>query len=201
MKVIYEGNLSPWEPVGQPDVKMQTKFMTAFTQNFRHPISGVTYEFSQIEIGNYLSILPITKEGNLVLTIQWKQGVKMLCPQFPGGAWPVGKDAETAACDILLAETGYSADTVVIVPCDLHFFDSRCPNYYCVAMATQCQFIGRPVSPAGAVLEIVEIDPLEFWTMVDRGDIHEPAAYVGAIFALRVGFLPLPPHYRTNVVF
>lgn len=190
MKIRIEGNLTPWALVGEPTVRVESRFGTVREEKWENPVSGAVYTFpTQIEIGNYLSIMPFTKDGNLVLTNQWKQGVRMLCPQFPGGALPPGQNLDAAAREKLLEETGYQVGSLEIEPTPLYFFDSRCPNWYRVIIALQCEYVGRPASTGSSVLQIVEVTLAEFWKMVDDGEIHEPATYVAAIFALRRGYL------------
>lgn len=191
MKVVNDGVLSPWKKIGEPDVKMDTPYMRAFVQKFQHPITDKEYAFSQIEIGNYVSIFPLTREGNIVLTDQWKQGTEMLCPQPPGGAVKEGEDIAEAARQKLLSETGYQAGAVEVVNTQFHFFDSRSKNYYNVALARDCEYVGRAASPDADVLRIFEVTPQEFWNMIAYGEIHEPAAYAGAILAQQRGLLKM----------
>lgn len=79
-----------------------------------------------------------------------------------------------------------------MMPCNLHFFNSRCPNFFRIVLALNCHHIGRKELPDAVVIGCFEISPDEFWIMIDSGEIHEPAAYVAAIFAMRRGYLPVP---------
>lgn len=192
VRVVHAGNIQPWEQVGESVIRVESRFGTVYEEQWRNPVSGQNYIFPlQFKIGNYVSILPLTRDGNLVIINQWKQGVKMLCPQFPGGAMGDECDVATAVREKLLSETGYQAGEIEIVPTKFQFFDTRCPNWYKVVLALGCGYVGRPSNASTDVIQVLEITPAEFWQMIENEDIHEPAAYVSALLAVRRGLIPL----------
>lgn len=189
MRTIISGDLRPWEKVGPPDVKLRTPFMTAFTQGFRHPTTDKVYEFSQIDIGDYLVVLPITGDQKIVFISEWKQGVLKVCPQFPQKSLPVGANVDMVAREILLAETGYVAELIMRSDHVFNFLDSRSPSTYQIAFALNCKFEARNETVAASVSHVTEATVGEIWKMVDDGEFTEPSVLVALMIANRRGLL------------
>lgn len=188
MEVIYKGDLRPWEKVGEKAVMLETRHMSAYIQDFKHPVSGAVYQFSQIKIGDYVIVMPFTETGNLVLTNQWKQGVEGCCPQFPGGA--IGAAPITSAATLILKrETGYEAESMMVNPTRLNLLDSRCPNHYQVVIARGCRRGERLVSVDAEVVEVLEINQGELLEMIKKGEMQEPSTYAAVVFAHIEGIL------------
>lgn len=190
MLVRYPGHLHAWEKTEDPEVKMETPFMRAFIQKFIHPLTKKTFDFSQADVGNCLAVVPLTWDKNVILTNQWKQAVAMLCPQFPGGRVTPGKAPEEIARELLLRETGYTAQTIRILPTTFHFYDTILANHYVIAIATGCRFDERPADPSAELLQVMELSMPELLDMMRQGKIFEPATYVGVLSAMLHGHLP-----------
>lgn len=68
-----------------------------------------TASFFVIENPDWVNVVAMTREGEIVLIEQYRHGSESLILEIPGGMVDEGEDAQTAAGRELLEETGYSS--------------------------------------------------------------------------------------------
>lgn len=66
--------------------------------------------FYVIENPDWVNVIALTKERNVVLIEQFRHGVEQITLEIPGGMVDGDEDPETAARRELLEETGYSSE-------------------------------------------------------------------------------------------
>lgn len=71
--------------------------------------SGAEIEYGVLESGGFAAVVPVTKDGNVVLVRQWRQPVEDFTLELPSGGVDAGEDPWEAAERELLEETGYRA--------------------------------------------------------------------------------------------
>lgn len=76
--------------------------------------NDIIKDFTVFEFGDWVNIIPITKDGHIVMIRQWRHGVKRECLEIPGGLIS-GEDADprTAAVREMQEETGYHSDDII----------------------------------------------------------------------------------------
>ena len=84
-------------------------FKTGFVEG-RHPRVG-TKRYSIIEAVDWVNVIALTRDDQVVLIKQYRVGVEKVCLEIPGGMVDPGEDPETAAKRELVEETGYTAKT------------------------------------------------------------------------------------------
>jgi ADP-ribose pyrophosphatase len=86
-------------------------------------------DFYVNEYPDWVDIIAITKEGNIVLTKQYRHGVKDFTLEVPGGIIDSeNESAEQAAIRELKEETGYISDNLPIFLGDMHTNTSNATN-------------------------------------------------------------------------
>ena len=71
--------------------------------------------FYVIEAPDWINVIPVTKEGEVVLIELYRHGTEEISLEVPGGMVDPGEDPRGAAARELLEETGYEAREVVLL--------------------------------------------------------------------------------------
>ena len=79
------------------------------------------YDFFVIEATDWINVIPLTAEGQVILIEQYRHGTNEVTLEIPGGLVDEGESSLAAARRELLEETGYTTN-------DLRFLGRTRPN-------------------------------------------------------------------------
>ncbi len=105
------GDIKDWKLI-------ESKFFGSFkifdlkVERFLSPRTNKEYDFYVIESNNWVNIIPITKDEQVVFIKQFRHGTKSITLEIPGGIVEDYDDPKSAAIRELEEETGYTSNDV-----------------------------------------------------------------------------------------
>ena len=82
-------------------------FKTAFADG-TNPQTGAITRFSLIEAGDWVNVIALTTDEQVVMLRQYRPGIDRVCLEIPGGMIDPGEDPLAAGLRELAEETGYA---------------------------------------------------------------------------------------------
>jgi 8-oxo-dGTP pyrophosphatase MutT (NUDIX family) len=142
------------------------------------PRDGRAHDFYIIEATDWINIIPLTSDGQVVLIEQYRHGTGEISLEIPGGMVDPGESPASAATRELLEETGYEASEVV-------FLGKTRPNpaiqdnWIHTFLARGVERRGEPKND-GTEQTIVRLVPLErISALIAGGEIDHSLVVVG----------------------
>ena len=162
--------LRPWPLLGSRTIAENRIFRLA-GQTCRSPSTGGEHEFYVLECGDWVNIVPLTDEGEVVMVRQFRHGTREFTLEVPGGMVDsTDVDPAEAAAREMREETGFEAARVQhlgsIEP-NPAIQGNRCHSY----LATGLTRVGEPVSDGTEEVEVVAIPLAQVPEYMRRGEI------------------------------
>lgn len=78
-----------------------------------NPRTGQAHDMYILEQSNWVNVIPLTADDQVVMIEQWRHGSRTVELETPGGLMDDGEEIEACARRELLEETGYAPDQVI----------------------------------------------------------------------------------------
>lgn len=136
------------------------------------PDKRVMPRYYVMEFPDWVNVVPITKDGKIVMVEQYRHGADVNCLEIPGGSTnPGGEDAQAAGARELLEETGFSSSNWI--SCGFHYPNPALQsNRMHTFVALECEKVSEPNLDPFEDLRSVLMDPREVVQRLERGEIH-----------------------------
>ncbi|MEW5986293.1 MAG: NUDIX hydrolase [Chloroflexota bacterium] len=110
----------------------------------RSPRTGQSHNFFVLDTADWINVIPITPEGQVVLIHQFRHGVEAVTLEVPGGmVHPDDPSPAVSAARELMEETGYQAEAIIPI-------GTVAPNP--AILSNRCHsFLALNVRPAGPI--------------------------------------------------
>ena len=103
-----------WDFISKEKV-LSCNIFDIFSEKFQHPIDGRSGEFFILEQVDWVQVIAIDIDGNLILVRQFRFGSSEISLEIPGGLVDGDEDYLDAAKRELLEETGYAGDAPILL--------------------------------------------------------------------------------------
>src|ERR1700722_15248620 len=103
--------IKPWRILGRRQVYAAPPFMEVSVETVALPDGRVIDDYHHLKTGDFVTIIPETREGRIIMLRQYRHGVRRVGVALPGGRRDGGEGPEAAARRELLEEVGVTATT------------------------------------------------------------------------------------------
>jgi len=128
------------------------------------------HDFYVIETGDWVNVIPLTKDHQVVMVKQYRHGSRQVTLEIPGGLVDPGDTPERAASRELLEETGYEAEELVqigVVNPNPAIFNNRCYTF----IGRNVRKLRDPMPDQTEDIEVVLIPIADFPELIRKGEI------------------------------
>ena len=148
---------------------------------FEHPLlslhrvsrsqgEGPAHEFLVLDCPDWVNVIPITPQGEVILIRQWRQGIAASSLEIPGGMVDPGETPAQAAARELCEETGYEPgrlEELGWVHPNPALFNNRCHSF----LARDAIRVAEPRLEETEQIEVVKRPLAELARQVRDGGI------------------------------
>lgn len=134
------------------------------------PRTGKKHDFYIIESNDWVNIIPLTINGDVVMIKQYRHGSREVTLEIPGGLVEAGDTPKKAASRELLEETGYRAKKwtkIGVVNPNPALFNNRCYTF----LAEAIREVSEPSPDQTEDIEVFRIPLAKIPGLILKGKI------------------------------
>jgi ADP-ribose pyrophosphatase len=160
-----------WEKVGSRVLGDYRVFQLKQATS-RSPRTGATHDFYVLETGDWINVVPVTPEGEIVLIRQYRHGTEEITLEIPGGMVDGGDSSPgLSAQRELLEETGYGAEEIIhigTVTPNPAIINNRCHTF----LARNVTRVGPPQLEGSEDIAVELVDAERIPALISGGQIN-----------------------------
>jgi 8-oxo-dGTP pyrophosphatase MutT (NUDIX family) len=161
--------IKPW-PVVRSRSKESYRVFSIRTDIARSPRTGKQHDFFIIESNDWVNIIPLTDDDQVIMVRQFRHGSRRITLEIPGGLVDPEDSPKKAAARELLEETGYRAKKwlkIGVVNPNPALFSNRCYTF----LAKDLKKVSDPSPDQTEDIEVVLIPLSEIPGLIRKGKI------------------------------
>jgi ADP-ribose pyrophosphatase len=178
------GGLRPWPETARRSLTRFKIFDVVLAER-TSPRTGSSHGFFLIETWNWVNVVALTTDDELVLVRQYRHGSAGFTLEIPGGCVEPGESAADAAVRELREETGFATDDAPLhlgtVQPNPALFTNRCDTY----LVTGCRRVGDIQPDPGEDIEVLTMPLDAVEDLVRQGTIQH-ALVLNALYLHRL---------------
>ena len=102
-----------WKTVKKDIVFEAKPYLSVARESVELPDGRIIDDFYQVHLRPFVSVVPVTPDGRILILEQYKHGPRCVSITFPGGFVDEGEEPEEAGRRELMEETGYRAGAFI----------------------------------------------------------------------------------------
>jgi len=176
--------VKPWKRI-RSQTNQTYRIFSIRTDTTLSPRTGAEHEFYVIESGDWVNVIPITADEQVVMIRQYRHGSGEITLEIPGGLVEPGDTPEKAASRELLEETGYQAEEwkkIGVVNPNPAIFSNRCHTF----LARNLMKVGSPTLDQTEDIDVVLL-PLSEVPRLIRDGVIDHALVIAAFHWYSLG--------------
>ncbi|HEY8468312.1 MAG TPA: NUDIX hydrolase [Longimicrobiales bacterium] len=137
----------------------------------RSPRTGAVLDRHVLEMPDWVNVVPVTRDGRIVLVEQFRHGTRAVTLELPAGIVERGEDACAAGLRELEEETGYRAATcrpIAVIEANPAIQNNR----VAVVLAEGCTPDGRAAPDEGEDVRVHVLEPARVRELIASGRIR-----------------------------
>jgi ADP-ribose pyrophosphatase len=161
----------PWPLVRSTPDKSYHVFSVR-TDTARSPRTGKEHDFYVIESVDWVSVIPLTPDNQVIMVRQYRHGTRQISLEVPGGLVNSGDTPLDTARKELLEETGYQAqiENITLIG-TAHPQPAAMNNRHLTFLATNVQKTAALSLDEGEDIEVVLVPLPEIPRLIREGEI------------------------------
>jgi 8-oxo-dGTP pyrophosphatase MutT (NUDIX family) len=161
--------IKPWKCIrSQPTQSFRV--FSIRTDTTLSPRTGKEHDFYVIESRDWINIIPLTDDHQVVMIRQYRHGSREVTLEIPGGLVDHGETPKKASARELLEETGYRVkkwEKIGVVNPNPALFNNRCHTF----LARGIQKVTKPTPDQTEDIEVVLIPLVDIPKLILEGKI------------------------------
>lgn len=183
-------DINPWEKIGS-EYLGDFRIFRIRADSSRSPRTGHVHRFFVLESPDWVNVIPLTPEGNVVMIRQFRHGTEDVTLEVPGGMVdPEDGDPAVSAARELREETGYEPEAIVhlgsVAP-NPAFLNNRCHSY----LARNVRHVAAPQLDGAEDIAFEEIPLSDIPALIRDGAITHSLT-IAAFYYLELAGLSRP---------
>jgi ADP-ribose pyrophosphatase len=161
--------IKPWKRV-RSGPSRSFRVFSIRTDTTLSPRTGSKHNFYVIESRDWINVIPLTDDHQVVMIRQYRHGSREVTLEIPGGLVDPGEPPKKAAVRELLEETGYQAEDVVKIGMsnpNPAIFNNHCYTF----MARNVTKVREPMPDQTEDIEVVLIPLADIPELIRKGEI------------------------------
>lgn len=177
--------VGPWTLLEERPL-LKTRWLDARLERCRTPSGAVVEDYTVLHYTDWSIAVPLTPDGRLVMTRQWRQAAQAISLECPGGVVDAGETAQQAAARELREETGYAGVQAEIL-LKVRPNPATQRNWLHATVFTQCERVGEPDDHATEVLDVALMTGAQVLAAIRSGEVIHglQVALLMTLFAAR----------------